>query len=72
MQPKKKKKFKSKAKTGRKYLQHIYPIKDLYPDSIKNVYNALTRRQPEFFFFKKRANDLSRQFCKEEIQQTSQ
>ena len=50
VQPKKKK-FKSKAKTGRKYLQHIYPIRDLYPDSINNVYNPLTR-QPEIFFEK--------------------
>lgn len=35
------KKMKSKPHSGRKYLQNMYMIKDLYPEYIMYIYNLI-------------------------------
>lgn len=47
------------------HLHNIYLAKDFYPGSIKNCYNSVMRRQPNFF---KWANNFNWHSIKEDIQ----
>ena len=42
------KKEKRQSKNGRKYLQIIYLLRDFYLEYIKNSYNSIIKRQPNF------------------------
>ena len=55
--------MKREAKSGRKFLQSIYLIKDLYPEYVKNSQNSTLTTQ-----FFKQAKELNRHFIKEDIQ----
>ena len=37
-------KWKGSVQNGRKYLQIMYQIRDLYPEYLKNSYNSILKR----------------------------
>lgn len=56
-------KQKDKLQTGRKYLQIIYLIRDLYPKCNKELQNLITRNQLNLYLFMTNFN-LSKQVIK--------
>lgn len=60
--------WKDKPLIGRKYVQIITLIKDVYPDDMKNSQNSIIRKHAnQYHKKKKRAKDVNRYFTKENI-----